>query len=241
MKVRTLLTASLLFGALLPLSAATYTRSYVGSSSSDLDYDFWEKNYAVQGLAGAVQFNNLEFKMQDAEGTKEVDLSLIPQIGGAWSTLPRGNRWVQFGLETTLLFGFQADDINYLVAGGNGLHVSVDVSMWMVDFSGGAYLNCFIGRNRNLRAYLAAGPQLIYAEYDAQRDYDSDAWDDEEDEESAFGVGAYARAGLEFRLYAYGMLGAGVRANWADLDFTDVGGSSDLTGLGGYVTFTAGF
>ena len=50
-------------------------------------YDVWEKNYTVQALLGAVQYENLKF---DVEGTaQETDLSLLPQFGGAWGTVPK--------------------------------------------------------------------------------------------------------------------------------------------------------
>jgi hypothetical protein len=231
----------LLIGLSATLQASTYNRTFPTSSTTrNDDYNFWDSNFSIQALGGAVQYSNLEFKMPDAESSTEADLSIIPQIGGVWSTLPKGNGTFQLGLEATLLFGFRADDLNYIVAGGHGLHVSVDLSMWMVDVAGGAYLNCFLGKNRNVRLYLAGGPLLIYSDYNADRDYSDDTMENEEQSESAFGIGAYARTGFEFRVYEYGMLGLGLRANWANLDFTDIGGSSDISGIAGYITFTAG-
>jgi len=221
----------------LPATAGTLPTS---STTRNTDYNFWESNYSIQALAGAAKFGNLEFDMPDSSESKTVDLSLIPQIGGAWGTRPWGKGALQFGLEATFLFGFQVDEINYITAGGSGLRVSIDASMWMFDLAGGAYMNYFIGKNRNVRLYVAGGPLLIYSDYQVDRDYADATQDDESESESAFGLGIYARTGLEFRIYEYGMLGLGIRGNWANLDFTEVGGSSDLSGLAAYITFTAG-
>ncbi len=50
----------------------------------------------------------------------------------------------------------------------------------------------------------------------------------------------YARAGFEFRIYEKGMLGLGARGTWSNVDFSEVGGSTDLVGIAAFVTFTAG-
>ncbi len=206
-------------------------------------YDTWDYNYTVQALLGAVQFENL--KIDDSSGsggTTEIDMSLLPQLGAAWGTVPKGDRF-QYGLETSFLLGFQFDDINFVSAGGHGLYVSISTSMWMFDFSGGPYASLFLDRNRNIRLYAAGGPLMVYADYSSDREETPDGPGDSETyktHESAFGLGLYARAGFEFRLYEKGMLGLGVRGTWSNVDLTDVGGSSDLTGMAAFISFTAG-
>ena len=207
----------------------------------DYSYDDWIKNYTIQALAGAAWFDNLEF--DDVSGSGDpgsVDLSTIPQVGGAWGTLPKGGTHFQYGLETTFLLGFRSDDVSFRSA--NGLtHISIDASMWMFDLSGGAYLNLFLDEKQRFRLYVGAGPLMMYSEYDSDRDEDNGTEKISYDnDDSAFGLGVYGRAGFEFRVYEKGMLGVGVRGNWADLDFTDVGGDSSLSGIAAFVTFTAG-
>ena len=198
-------------------------------------YDVWEKNYTVQALLGAVQYENLKF---DVEGTtQETDLSLLPQFGGAWGTVPKGNRF-QYGLECSFLFGFMADDISFLV-GGNGAYVKIATSMWMIDLAGGPYASLFLDKNQKVRVYAAAGPLITYASYRSRRE-EASIPEDTTDYESAFGIGVYARTGFEFRIYEAGMLGLGVRSSWANVDLSDVGGSSELTGYAAFVSFTAG-
>lgn len=201
-------------------------------------YDEWDENYTVQALLGAVRFEDLEFKVEEGQ-TQTADLSTIPQIGGAWGTLPKGNRF-QYGLEATFLFGFRTKDLEYLIINSSGLRAKVSTSLWMFDLAGGAYVNLFLDPGKKIRLYGAAGPLLMYADYDADKEYSDDS-PDEDTSESAFGIGVYARSGIEFRVHERGTLGLGARATWADVDFSDVGGTTDMKGIAGFVTYTAGF
>ena len=204
-------------------------------------YDVWENNYTVQALLGAVQFENLKFEVPDSDpnAPTEVDISLLPQFGAAWGTLPKGNRF-QYGLECSFLMGVRFDSLNYLYLGGNGAYASISTSMWMFDFAGGPYANLFLDKRRNVRLYAGGGPLMTYAAYRSDTDYQEDAKPDESLNESVFGIGVYARAGFEFRIYEAGMLGLGVRGTWSNVDFSEVGGSSELTGTAAFVSFTAG-
>lgn len=205
-------------------------------------YDFWEENYQVQALLGVVQYENLKFDAPDSGGTTEVDLSLLPQFGGAWMTKPWGEDRFQYGLECSFLMGLRFDKLNYLYAGSGGTYVSLSVSLWTFDFAGGAYANLFLDQGQKVRVYAGAGPLFNFASYRTESEFDDGTTPAENESESAFGVGVYLRAGLEFRLQQYGMLGAGVRGTWSNVDFTEFeGGSSELVGTAAFITYTAGF
>ena len=137
--------------------------------------------------------------------------------------------------------GLKIDKINYLYAGGNGLRVSLSSSLWMFDLAGGGYANLYLGREGNARIYAGGGPLMMYASYRTDKDFNDESVEDLIDTESAFGLGLYARGGIEFRVANAGMLGLGVRGTWSNLDFSDSGGRSDLSGLAAFATFTAGF
>jgi len=205
-------------------------------------YDYWDNNYTVQALLGAVQFENLKIDDDSGNGDPaEIDLALIPQFGAAWGTMPKGNRF-QYGLETSFLLGLRFDDINYASVGGSGLYISISTSMWMFDLAGGGYASLFLDKNRKTRIYAAGGPLMVYVDYRSERE-ETDSGGGEEtfnNNESAFGLGLYARAGFEFRIYEAGMLGIGARGTWSSLDLSDVGGSSELTGIAAFISFTAG-
>jgi hypothetical protein len=228
MKNRTIV----LTGLVLALSSGTAKAQYH-------KYDTWDKNYTVQALLGAVQFDSLKFTPEDSLDPVEVDLSLIPQLGGAWTTLPKGERF-QYGLECSFLLGFRFDEVNYASVGGSGLYISLSTSMWMFDFAGGGYASLFLDKGRKVRIYAGGGPLMMYADYRADKDY-SDASPDESSQESAFGLGLYARTGFEFRVHGKGMLGLGARGTWSTVDFTEIGGSSELTGIAAFISYTAGF
>ncbi|WP_372807436.1 hypothetical protein [Pontiella sp.] len=203
-------------------------------------YDTWSENYTVQALLGVVKYDHFTVDAPDSADPVQIDVSSMPQLGGAWTTVPKGNR-LQFGLEATFLLGFRFDKINYLAAGGSGLYVSLSTSMWMFDLSGGGYASLFLDPGRKVRIYVGGGPLMGFADYRAKQDYKNSSLATETTSETAFGIGLYARTGIEFRIHDRGMLGAGVRSNWSNVDFTEVGGSSDLAGFAGFVTYSAGF
>jgi hypothetical protein len=202
-------------------------------------YDDWDEDYTVQALLGAVRFENLSLDIPDSADSREIDLSTLPQLGGAWTTLPLGDR-LQVGLEASFLLGFKADKVNYIAAGGGGLVISISTSLWLFDLAGGAYANLFLDKGRNVRIYGGAGPLLMYADYRSDKEFD-DSTPDEEERKTAFGAGVYARTGIEIRVHETGMVGLGARGTWAHLDFSEVGGRSDLAGIGVFATYTIGF
>jgi hypothetical protein len=230
MKIRSAALAALAALAWIPAASAQYAT-----------YDYWDNNYSVQALLGAVQFENLKFDVNDSENPEEIDISLIPQLGAAWGTLPKGD-YFQYGLECSFLLGFRFDELNYLYLGGGGAYASISTSMWMFDLAGGPYINLFIGEKKNVRFYAGGGPLMMFADYRSDIEYPDDETtvEDFSNNESAFGLGVYARAGFEFRLYEKGMLGLGARGTWSSVDFSDVGGKSELVGTAVFASFTAG-
>lgn len=201
--------------------------------AQEATYDTWENNYIVQALLGAVQYENLKLDVDGGEA--EVDLSIIPQLGAGWGSTPKGDRF-QYGLECSFLLGFMVDDISFWST-GHGTIVNISADMWMFDLAGGPYGSVFLDKKKKLRVYAAAGPLLTYANYRSDPDINIPEYNVSE---SVFGLGLYARTGVEFRIYDKGMLGLGVRGSWASVDLSEVGGKSELTGIAAFVSFTAG-
>jgi hypothetical protein len=225
------------FAPTIPALLAIFTT--VNAHAAYSMYDEWDQNYNAQALLGAAKYENLTFNFEDGPSGAESDLSLIPQLGGAWTTRPRGDRF-QYGLETSFLIGFQLDKVRFASTTNSALYISVSTSMWMFDLAGGPYANLYLDPGRNVRLYAGGGPLMTYASYRAESEFD-DGSEDVTTQENAFGIGVYARTGIEFRLARYGMLGLGARGTWANVDFSDVGGRSELVGVAGFVTYTAGF
>jgi hypothetical protein len=216
----------------------------VNARGQNSKYDTWNENYAVQALLGAIKYKDLE--VEDTEGSGDpikIDVSAIPQLGGAWMTLPKGERF-QYGLECSFLLGFRIDSVNAASVGGNGLYISLSTSMWMFDLAGGGYASLFLDKNEKFRIYAGAGPLMTYVDYRSEREETPDNGPTESftTNESAFGLGVYARTGFEFRVHEAGMLGLGVRGTWSNVDLSEVSsGSSELVGTAAFVTYTAGF
>lgn len=201
-----------------------------GAITAEAQYG--EPNYAIQALLGGVRYDGLEFTTTD-DGGEDIttDMSRLPQLGGAWSTLPKGEK-LQFGLECSFLLGFKFDDVT-TYNGTHATYVNVSSSLWLMDFAGGAYANLPLGEK--LRLYGAAGPLMMLGIYNSETDYSYVSQSLTE-----FGFGVYARAGLELQVQRNGYLGAGLRGTYSNIDFTEAGGSSELKGIAVFLTYTAG-
>ena len=215
----------------------------VDARGQNSKYDVWEENYSVQALLGAIKYKDLEVVDNEGNGVPAtIDISAIPQLGGAWMTLPKRERF-QYGLECSFLLGFRLGEVNYAQVGGNGLYISISTTMWMFDLAGGGYASLFLDQNEKFRIYAGAGPLMTYVDYQSDRDETPTGGPTENytTTESAFGLGVYARTGFEFRVHQRGMLGLGVRGTWSNVDLSDISGSSELVGTAVFATYTAGF
>jgi len=233
------LTRSLSFAAFLMSISAVFT---TGARAAEYDGTFF-----LQGLVGAAQFSeeDLTFRQaasSDATTAAENDLSTMPYFGVAvqW---PLGGDTTEWGLEGNLLFGLHSSD-KQVVATNNQVSVRVDSDLWLTDLAAGLYAAHLTSR---WRFYVAAGPAMMFGEYS----------DDtiEEDltvnpiqqvpsshSESEFGIGGYARGGLEYRLDATQSVGVCVRWVQTNLQFDNAPGSdSELSGFQGFLSFSKYF
>lgn len=189
----------------------------------------------VQALLGAIRYDNLTIEGGNGTSSQTIDISTMPQFGGVWSTAPKGDK-IQFGLECIFLMGFNYGSSDFSTATSR---VYTEYSLWTFDLAGGLYANLFLGKAEKVRIYAAAGP-LIMPILTYSEGYQDNATGPDyyyRNNENAFGYGLYARTGVEIRVHEYGMLGVGVRGTWVD---TDLGNITDLTGIGAFVTYTAG-
>ena len=96
-----------------------------------------------------------------------------------------------------------------------------------------------VGKAEKVRIYAAAGPMIMpiltYSEGYQDNAIGNDYY--YRNNENAFSYGLYGRTGVEIRVNEYGMLGIGLRGTWVE---TDLGNVNDFTGLGAFVTYTAG-
>jgi hypothetical protein len=130
-----------------------------------------------------------------------------------------------------LSFGWQSN-ATAIAAGGGGAAVIVDVGLFVFDLYGGPFLSKFIGDK--VRVYVSGGPLLEWVNYDQ----DSLAFGGSG---SGFGVGGYARTGIEFIVSPHMMVGLGLRWSKSTVDLNNNLGNLDLQGFQTVLTVTQGF
>ena len=194
------------------------------------------KGPSVQALLGAVRYDDLIIESASGTSSQAIDISTLPQFGGVWSTAAKGDK-IQFGLECSFLMGFNYGSVSYSPTPASNVYA--EYSLWTFDLAGGLYANTFLGKEEKVRIYAAGGPLLMtalsYSESYHQNLIGADNY--YRNNENSFGYGLYARTGVEIRVNEYGMLGLGVRGTWVNTDLSTI---SDLTGIGAFVTYTAG-
>jgi hypothetical protein len=200
----------------------------------------------LQGLVGAGTFaaDSLTFRLPPAASGEEKDLSTMPFLGFIGQHLFAGDR-TQVGVEGGVLFGWRSRSSSVLV-GQNQAVVRIDSSFGLLDLSAGVCLNQRLGPR--WRFTLAAGPAMVFAEYDADEDIrtaagaaDPAAAAVRGGSESEFGVGGYARAGLEYEFAPQALVGFSVRGLATNMEFANTVDSSRVRGVQAFVTFTRNF
>lgn len=157
------------------------------------------------------------------------DLDQLPLIGGGAQWKFGGER-VDYGLEGLLSFSWRGDAEAFVIGGG-GAAVAVDVDLLLFELYGGPFASTFLGEK--LRLYGGAGPLLQFADY-------AQSGNGLAEDGSGFGVGWYARTGLELMLPSRTLIGIGTR--WSDTSVDLDGGLGDLEveGLQAVLTVSRG-
>jgi len=196
----------------------------------------------IQGLIGAAKFesDSLTFIVPaegGGAGTEEKDLHTMPYLGvtGQYSLAGKDS---QVGAEAGAFFGWRSRHTNVIVGSG-GTAVSIDSNLWLMDLSAGIYVSHMT--RSGWRFYLGAGPAMVFGEYkeDGDETEEDDSGTDTSDSDSEFGVGAYARAGIEYQYLPGAMVGFSVRGLVTNLEFESTVGDEKVSGVQGFVTFTA--
>jgi len=222
--------ATLLFGVLLsffgvgPAAAAPVGRTLV----------------QVLVGAGGYDSESLTFRSQTSGGTTSEDLSTMPVVGLA-GQYPLSTGEVEIGIEGGALFGWHSRRTT-IVSNINQTNIRIEASFWLADVSAGIYAGRTLGEN--WRTYAAVGPTLLFAEYSEDRTSRPDplpVQDAVDNGASEFGVGGYARLGLDYQLTPGGYVGICLRGVASNLAFDSPGSGTDVSGAQGFVTFSRWF
>jgi opacity protein-like surface antigen len=185
-------------------------------------------------MQGFVGVSRLESVTLDQSGTAPVEiddteLDDVPFVGGGaqWKL---GGTNVDLGVEGLFALGWKSN-VEAFYLGGGGAVVAVDVDTLLVDLSVGPFASVFLGDKT--RVYVGAGPIVQFLNYDQEEDLSGLS-----ESGSGFGVGAYARTGIEFRISPTSLLGFGVRYTDSEIDLDDGLGDFDVEGFQGFLTMT---
>jgi hypothetical protein len=181
----------------------------------------------MQGFFGAVLYEGERSGGTRPEVDIEYDDMQVPTIGGGAQWKLAGDR-IDIGVEAMLAFSWRSD-ATAIAVGGGGAAVAVDVDLFVFDLYGGPFASMFLGDN--VRLYASVGPLMQWAEYE-----ESSLFDD--GNSSGFGLGYYARTGLELMVGRGSMIGMGVRWSDSAVDLSSESGDLDLRGVQIALTFS---
>lgn len=185
----------------------------------------------MQGFLGVSFFDQVTL---DRSSLPPIDIDEdeldLPLVGGGGQLKLAGRR-LDFGLEGLLSIGWRSD-VQAFSTGGGGATIVLDVNMLLLELYGGPFLSAFLGDR--VRVYVGAGPLVEWLDFEEQEDLDPEA------SSSGFGVGGYARTGIEFLLPSRMLVGFGARYSDATVDLSDDFGDIDVEGIQVYATFTSG-
>lgn len=198
----------------------------------------------VQAFIGAAEFDEDQMTFSkassdDPDASTTNDLSSMPFLGiGGQYAFSEGNS--HFGLDGTILVGWRSR--NSSVSAGNGqAEVKLDTNLWLVDLAMGVYAQTIFGQN--WRLYVAAGPLMLFGEYSEDSEEENlEVTPTEErkssSSDSGFGIGGYARVGLEYRLANNAFMGLCVRGVETNLEFDSALDDGGLSGVQGFITYS---
>jgi len=190
----------------------------------------------VQGMIGIMDISGDPLEVESQFGSVASQGATSLPVFGAAVQLPQVGDRVQLGVEAGLTAGFEDDRAVVASSNGGALLVS-DNDVLLVDAFAGVVGNVFV--TPRLRIYAAGGPVLQYGRVDLEYvEVDSSLVSIGD---SGFGLGVYARVGLEIEIGPGRFAGFGAR--WID-SRVDLGGGLqdyDFEALQIVFSMTTGF
>lgn len=217
---------------LLSLSAPTLA----DPAASDEPADF-------QAFVGVLDLDDQQGRWEDiSDGDVEVNFSNLIS-GGLEAEYVFYRGWVHVGLNPGGSLAFKSDDTRFFGGvtneTGGFLAVELDNTVFLAELHLGAYVR---GRlHERVTAYAAAGPMVLYGYHevdDESVDGGEENLDLSDNDSSAFNIGYYGRAGIDFEFRQNQHFGLGVRYLASELDFDQTVGNIDIEGPQYVLTFT---
>ena len=230
-------------GQLLSLLAASLIAGQCAAAPGD---DGGWRPSVLSVHIGAMEVDDQSVQIDDSDltGDSELDFSTLPG-GGIMVEMPFTRGAVEAGLETGAGIAWRNDGTDIAgrsVDGNTTIRVDIENSFLLLDYDLGLFARFRLGAGMSV--YAGGGGALVYGRHeveDEQTDPDGAAGTIvilNDDQSSDFGVGYYARVGIDYTgANGYGF---GIGARWlgAELDFDETIGEADVDGVFYCLTFT---
>ena len=190
----------------------------------------------VSGIVGVTDVTALNLELDSDFGTTVDDNELtLPWIAASLQ-VPVVKKKVEVGYEAGFSLGWQSDR-NAIVIDTGTVLITADNDLRLFDISGGLFVATTIFDR--LRLYGGAGPLAQFGRVDLELGQDING--DGSVAESGFGVGYYARTGIDLALA--GSTSVGIVVRWVDskLDFGSRFEKLDIEALQYGIAVTTGF
>ena len=189
----------------------------------------------VQGLFGVARIDDAAIDPAAGLQPDELDAGTVPYVGGAWQVPLAGAR-TTLGYEVGGFLGLRSHHDRKDLGGGAQILV-VDEELLLFDVFAGLSLIARAGES--VRFYFGVGPTFQYAELET--DLADALAQPVRVDGSGFGLGAYARAGIEVRAWDQVDVGLGLRWLDARVDLGRELGDLDYETVQVLLTFATGF
>lgn len=157
-------------------------------------------------MLGVAEIDDGDVDLDDSFDAEVESVSqTLPLLGAAVQYPIWGGPRVQLGFEGGSTISWDRDTTRVFLNSGTVI-VRADNNILLADLFGGLSLNANLGRD--FRAWAGIGPLLQYGRVDLEYD---DAGSEVDVDDSGFGAGVYARAGIDYEFKPNNWVGLSIR------------------------------
>ena len=231
---------------LIPTVIATALLMYTALTVAEEE----EHPRLIQVFLGGLQLDDQSGRWRNGFD-EPVDLEFPSSLpsGGMEGEYVYGEGYVHWGINPGGSIAWKSDDTRisggFTDETGGVVRVDLDNSFFLGELHLGGFVRARLGSR--ITAYAAAGPMIMYGSHEVEDGEIPEASPSngtvviESSDESDFGFGAYARAGIDYRIKDQQRIGLGIRYMYAELDFNRTVGKVDIEGPQYVLAYTMPF
>ncbi len=231
---------------MLPIILAASLLGYTSTATAEDD----EHPRLIQVFLGSLQLDDQSGRWSNGfDEPVDVEFPSSLPSGGMEGEYVYGEGYVHWGInpggsiawknsDTKISGGFTGDT-------GAIIRVNLDNSLFLGELHLGGFVRARLGPR--FTAYAAGGPMIMYGSHDVEDGEIPEVSPSAEgvvietSDESDFGFGAYARAGIDYRIKDQQRIGFGIRYMYVELDFNKTVGKIDIEGPQYVLAYTMPF